>query len=346
MLWISFLGWLEEVGTWLLVIVFAVILLAFVGVVIWLCQKGILKNKIITVIITALGSIIFTIPVVSTMNLLIEKRATNMIISQKKDELDTLEANIENAILKKQKLELENKDLSQSNKIANLQNELDLLKSAQLNMDSLNKICQLALLETQLKQNDVRLEEIDSSEDNGLFGADKVVSEILVITTHDINAKHGVDLKDVMIKEDNQGILHVCGIKPKYIGSDKNISETKLCEIRKVEYKKSKDKKEFIPSKVLVLSDNENVNRATNKARTFETEFQNRLSQGLESNFLDDAVVKLAQNFIKLTLAPLSREIVFDDNLNDGVSILDYLNGRIKAKEGEIISVNQETISN
>ena len=64
-----------------------------------------------------------------------------------------------------------------------------------------------------------------------------------------------------------------------------------------------------------ILSDNENVNRATNKARTFETEFQNRLSQGLESNFLDDAVVKLAQNFIKLTLAPLSREIVFDDNL-------------------------------
>lgn len=134
--------------------------------------------------------------------------------------------------------------------------------------------------------------------------ANQVVNEVLVITSHDINAKYGVDLKTVRITEDKNNVLHITGIKSNYIGSNKNITNTILSEIRQVELKKSKDKKEMFTSKVTVLNDNESLQRATNYAQRYELEFQNRLMKGQESDFLDDAVVKLAQNFINVILAP------------------------------------------
>ena len=85
------------------------------------------------------------------------------------------------------------------------------------------------------------------------------------------------------------------------------------------------------------------MHRATNYARQYETQFQNRLSLGQESNFLDDAVVKLAQNFITVTLAPLKQEIVFDSQKVEGVPILDYLKEKIKSKQNEIDSVKNKS---
>ena len=159
---------------------------------------------------------------------------------------------------------------------------------------------------------------------------------MLVITTHDINAKYGVDLREVLIKEDSDGILHISGIKSRYIGSNRNVSDTKLSEIREIEYKESKDKQEILPSKTTVLSDNQSLQRAAGYASKFEIEFQKRLAKGQESDFLDDAVVKLAQNFITVTLAPLKQEIVFDDTESSGVPILNYLNDKIKVKQAEL----------
>ncbi|MDD7612477.1 MAG: hypothetical protein PUJ82_16340 [Spirochaetales bacterium] len=336
-MWLSFLAWLEQVGSWLLVGVFSA---AFVAVVVLIVWK--IENRIVAIILTAAGSILCTIPLISTVNLLTEAKAKSLAISEKREELKSLKLQVENESLKKDNLELETKNLNQILTIGNLNNEIDLLKSAQVSMNSLNKICELALLETQLKQTDVHKEQIDTKEGAGVF-ADRIDNEILVITTHDINAKYGVDLKDVTIKEDSDRVLHVSGIKSKYIGSDKNISDTKLSEIRQVEYKQSKDKRDFLQSNVKVLTDTQSLQRATNYARQYETQFQNRLSLGQESNFLDDAVVKLAQNFITVTLAPLKQEIVFDSQKVEGVPILDYLNEKIKSKQNEIDSVKNKS---
>ena len=335
MFWTSFLVRLEQVGSWLLVGVLIAALVAVVALAVWK-----IHHRVLAIILTALGSLLCTIPLVSTVNLLVESKAKSLAISETKAELKSLKLQVENESLKRDNLELENKNLSQAITIGNLTNEITLLENAQLSMSSLNEICEVALLETELKQTDVHKVQIGKIEEGWGILADKIGSEVLVITAHDINAKYGVELKEVTIREDEKGVLHVSGVKPKYIGSDRNISNTIVSEIRQIEYKKSKDG-QMEQSKITVLKDSANMNRAASYAQQYETQFQQKLAMGQESNFLDSAVVKLAQNFIKLTLASLKQDIVFDAQDETGVPILEYLNGKIKDKRSEIDGLRQ-----
>lgn len=334
MFWISFLVRLEQVGSWLLVGVLIAALVAVVALAVWK-----IYHRVLAIILTALGSLLCTIPLVSTVNLLVESKAKSLAISETKAELKSLKLQVENESLKRDNLELENKNLSQAITIGNLTNEITLLENAQLSMSSLNEICEVALLETELKQTDVHKVQIGEIEEGLGFRANAYNDEVLVITTHDINAKYGVDLKAVTIHEDASGVLHVSGIRPTYIGSNRNISTPIVSEIRRINYKKAGG--QLVPSEIIVQNDGKYKDLATSFATDFDKRFQERLSQGLESNFLDSAVVKLAQNFIKLTLASLKQDIVFDAQDETGVPILEYLNGKIKDKRSEIDGLRQ-----
>lgn len=329
MLWVKFMNWLEQFGSWLLVGVFIAALVVLIGLIIWKVQE-----RITAVVLTTLTCILCFIPLISSINILVESKIKGTAISEKKAELKAIELQVENEIIKKQNLELQNESLYKDIQIKNLDDEIDLLKNTQLSMNNLNRICEMALLETQLKQTDVRKHVLDS--EKGII-ADRVENEILVVTTHDINAKFGVDLKQVLVREGKDNQLIISGIKSKYIGSDRNISDVKISEIREIKYKND------LISNKSVLYDKANIQRANNYAQLYETEYQKRLSDGLESNFLDEAVVKLSQNFISVILAPLKKEISFENNsTEEGVPIFDYLNSEIEAKQKEKIRIQEE----
>ena len=329
MLWVRFLNWLEQVGSWLLVGVFIAALVVLIGLIIWK-----IKERITAIVLTTLACVLCLIPLVSSINILIETKIKGTAISEKKAELKAIELQVENAIIKKQNLELQNENLYKDIQINNLDDKIYLLKNTQLSMNNLNRICEMALLETQLKSTDVRKEMLTF--DKGII-ADRVENEALVITTHDINAKFGVDLKQVLVREGDNNQLIISGIKSKYIGSDKNISDVKVCEIREIKYKNG------LVSNKAILNDKENLQRANNYAQLYETEYQNRLSKGLESDFMDEAVVKLSQNFITVILAPLKKEISFDNTAySDGIPILDYLNNEIEEKQKQKIMIQEE----
>ena len=328
MLWIRFLNWLEQAGSWLLVGVFIAALVVLIGLIIWKVQE-----RITAVVLTTLSCILCLIPLVSSINILIETKIQGTAISEKKTELKSIEAQVENEILKKENLELQNEMMYKDIQLKNLDDEIDLLKNTQLSMNNLNRICEMALLETKLKSTDVRKEMLNF--DKGII-ADRVENETLVITTHDINAKFGVDLKQVLVREGENNQLIISGIKSKYIGSDKNISDVKVCEIREIKYKNG------LVSNKAILNDKESLQRANNYAQLYETEYQNRLSKGLESDFMDDAVVKLSQNFISVILAPLKKEILFDNTTySEGVPILEYLNNEIEEKQRQKIKIQE-----
>lgn len=329
MLWIKFMNWLEQFGSWLLVGVFIAALVVLIGLIIWKVHE-----RITAIVLATLSCILCLIPLVSSINILVESKIKGTAISEKKAELKAIELQVENEIIKKQNLELQNESLYKDIQIKNLDDEIDLLKNTQFSMNNLNKICEMALLETKLKSTDVRKEILNS--DKGII-ADRVENEALVITTHDINAKFGVDLKQVLVREGEDNQLIISGIKSKYIGSDRNISDVKISEIREIKYKND------LISNKSVLYDKANIQRANNYAQLYETEYQKRLSDGLESNFLDEAVVKLSQNFISVILAPLKREISFEnDSTENGVPIFDYLNSEIEAKQKEKIRIQEE----
>ncbi len=328
MLWIRFLNWLEQVGSWLLVGVFIAALVVLIGLIIWKIQE-----RITAIILSVLACVLCLIPLVSCINILIESNIKGASILEKSAELKAIELLIENEKIKQQNLELENENLYKDIHIKNLDDEIDLLKNTQLCMNNLNRICEMALLETKLKSTDVRKEMLNY--DKGII-ADRVENEVLVITTHDINAKFGVGLKQVLVKEGDKNQLIISGIKSKYIGSDKNISDVKVCEMREIKYKNG-----LVLNKA-ILNDKESIQRSNNYAQLYETEYQKRLSNGLESDFLDDAVVKLSQNFISVILAPLKKEISFDTTSNEnGVPILEYLNNEIEEKQKQKIMIQE-----
>lgn len=329
MLWVKFTNWLEQFGSWLLVGVFIAALVVLIGLIIWKVHE-----RITAIVLATLSSILCLIPLISSINILVDSKIKGTAISEKKAELKAIELQVENEMIKKQNLELQNESLYKDIQIKNLDDEIDLLKNTQLSMNNLNKICEMALLETKLKSTDVRKEILNS--DKGII-ADRVENEALVITTHDINAKFGVDLKQVLVREGKDNQLIISGIKSKYIGSDRNISDVKISEIREIKYKND------LISNKSVLYDKANIQRANNYAQLYETEYQKRLSDGLESNFLDEAVVKLSQNFISVILAPLKREISFEnDSTENGVPIFDYLNSEIEDKQKEKIRIQEE----
>ncbi len=329
MLWIQFLNWLSQVGSWLLVGVFVA---ALIGAVVLIAWKA--PEKISAVILTALASVVLMIPLISSINILVETKVKGSVIAQKKEELESLKFQVENEMIKKRNLELQNENMYKDIQIKNLDDEIDLLKNTQLSMNNLNRICEMALLETKLRSTDVRKHTLNS--DKGII-ADRVENEVLVITTHDINAKFGVDLKKVLVKEGNENQLVISGIKSKYIGSDRNISDIKLNEIREIKYKNG------LVSNKAILNDKENIQRSNNYAQLYETEYQKRLSDGLESDFLDEAVVKLSQNFISVILSPLKKDISFENSSRaEGVPILDYLNNKIETKQMEKIRIQEQ----
>lgn len=328
MFWISFLNWIEQVGNWLLVGVS----IGFLIVIVVLIVKSKL-GKIPATILTSIGTLICAIPLVSTINMITETKAKTLVISEKKEELKSLKLQVENELIKKQNLELQNDNLNKDITIKNLDDEIDLLKNTQLSMNSLNQISEMNLLEAQLKQTDVRKELLRS--EKGTI-ADRVDTEVLVIATHDINAKFGVDLKTVLVKEGKDNQLIISGIKTKYTGSDRNISDIKLSEIREVKYKND------LITSTSVLNNKESIQRANNYAQLYETEYQKRLSDGLESNYLDDAVVKLSQSFIRVILAPLKKDVSFNNSTEEGVPILDYINNKIEDKQKDKIKIQEE----
>lgn len=329
MFWIRFLNWLEQMGSWLLVGVFFALLVGLIALIVWKVE-----DRMPAIILTGLVCIICMIPLISSINILIESKEKGTAIAEKRAELETLKLQVENELIKKQNLELQNDNLNKDITIKNLDDEIDMLKNTQFSMNNLNRICEMALLETQLKQTDVRKHTLNS--DKGII-ADRVENEVLVITTHDINAKFGVDLKKVYVREGDNNKLIISGIESKYIGSDKNISEIKLNEIREIKYKNG------VISNTSVLNDKENIQKANSYAQLYETEYQKRLSDGLESKFLDDAVIKLSQNFITVILSPLKKDISFDnDSKTDGIPILDYLNNEIENKQKEKIKILEE----
>jgi hypothetical protein len=233
--------------------------------------------------------------------------------------------------------------------IEGLKNTIRNLESTMFNVQSFEKILELGLLETNLKQPTITRERFEEKFSNGLLkiGAGGEYYEYLEVKTHDIIAKFGVNLKLMRLSNSKQrsDTIVVSGIIPKFLGTTKYDSKTEIREIRRTTVDgKNKEKKVDIM---------ESIQYEKLKARYAEEnqrKYQERLNQGLETKFMDESVIKLAENFVKLILAPLNKNIVFSDTeRDDGVLLLEYLdmekqsiNTMLENKRIELLSSDNE----
>jgi len=285
------------------------------------------------------------IPVISSFNYLVKSKIEGAAFEEESDRLALIRAQNRVSQLEKEMLENQIAIAKQSIEIGALNDNIKLLESAQLSMQSFEKILELALLQTNLKQTQVRKEPLNQDEfvRRGLgLRADYYYDEILVVQTHDINAKFGIDLNKIKISKTDEDTVIVSGISPKFIGTDKNITDTILKEIR------TNNIKNGVLSSVDTKYNAQGISLANTYADNFAREFQTRLSSGQELNFIDAAVIQLAQNFIRVMLAPLYSDIRFDDNeRTDALPIMEHFRTEIKNnndKRTELLETNEKLL--
>lgn len=217
--------------------------------------------------------------------------------------------------------------------IKNLNDTVNLLKSTQANMQTFKEIVEVALLETDLKQTSVYKEQLGDIQKSWAIDPfkDYTYEEALAIFTHRFTAKFGIDFKAIKVKPVlRTEALIISGIKPKFIGMSNCHNKLQLAELRKVENKDGGEKRS-------ILNGPKDHDKMKNFLDKKNEEYEDSLKKGLQTDFMDDAVIKLAKNFIKMILTPLKKKIEFDDNSStDAISLEEYLTSELKDVENDI----------
>jgi regulator of replication initiation timing len=297
-------------------------------------KKGHTELKIV---ISTVLSCILMIPVISSFDNLVKIKVETAIIDEGSAEIRALRADAARLLAQNEawnlQLEILRQRIStgrQSTEMQTLNDSIKLLEHAQYSVQSFQSILELALLETNMKQTMVRKERIGNVQQNGQY------DEILAIITHDITAKFGIDLNEVKVAKLYGTTVVVSGIQSKFIATPRNIAETFLSEIRRVDGRGGVDT-------VRVLLDSANINLANQYAENYKADFQRGLSNGSELGFMNDAVVQLAQNFILVMLAPLYGNNIRFDNAQrpDALPIMEYLERELRESNIQIAELTE-----
>ena len=180
--------------------------------------------------------------------------------------------------------------------------------------------------------------------------------DVLVVLTHDIVAKFGFDINEVKImdSEEMPNAILVSQIKPKFTGTTKNDATKVLTEVRHFELDDQKANKEIDTSKFKSWKDYpskykhgsilfEREAEAMKYADKVIKEFNKRLSQGLETKFLNKPLEELCKKFIHSILLPLNKQIIFvKEAMPNALSIDEYFKTKIETKENKIKEVKKE----
>jgi len=308
--------------------------------VICLCFAGIIfvmgisllkiKNRYAAVIISSVACCFIMIPLITSLNYYIKKVAAITILNEEENKIAKIRAENKVRVLEKQRLENEVLIAKQSIEIETLNKRNILLDRARLQLQGFQQIAELALTQANFKYNLVRLEPTTPIEQGWKILADYYHDEILVVSSYDFNAKFGIDLKEVRIAKTGNNSVTVSGIRPKFIGTDKWERNPMVKEIRRVDYKYGKR------FRTRILDARQNDILADIKEQQFDLEFNKRVSEGMEMAFMDDVIIQLAQNYIKIVLAPVYGNIIFDNiKRPEALPLMEFLAKELKENDEE-----------
>ncbi|MDR0375272.1 MAG: hypothetical protein LBH85_06055 [Treponema sp.] len=264
----------------------------FGGLLMIMCVGGILTlavlltikkiDKPIAVIAQALGSCILMIPVMWGLNNFVEAKVGAV------DQRDKIR--------------------ERERKIDELQGKIRQIEGAGFNLQQFEKILKVGLVETKLRQTYMTKNIFDTSHRADFFFP--YDWEYLGVMTNNVTATFGIDLKLVRLYNSGgeENTIVAYGIKPAFMGALENNPFVEISEIRQLMLDGNLDVKE-----TKIDNSSQAKNALIKQERDMMNAYQSRLNKGLQTDFMDDSVVKLAESFIKMILAPLGKEITFSE---------------------------------
>jgi hypothetical protein len=322
-----------------------VICICFAGIilVIWTALFKI-KNHQAAVVVSSVLCCVIMIPLIISLNYFIQKKVVSTILNEENAKLAKARAENKARALEKEILENEALIAKQTIEIENLNRKNMLLEGARLQLQGFQQIAELALTQADFKYNLVRLEPTTPTIEGWNILAEYYHDEVLVVSSYDINAKFGVDLKEVKVEKKDSNSVIVSGIRPKFIGSVKWEPHPMVKEIRRVDYKHGERYRTKIldAKKDLILADT--------KAQQFDIDLHKKVSEGMELAFMDDVIIQLARNYIKIVLAPVYDNIIFDNTDRPAaLPLMEHLTKELKENNEEkykLLQIKEEIILN
>lgn len=216
-----------------------------------------------------------------------------------------------------------------------LQNEIDFLRHAQLSIQDLERIMELNLLKTTLHQTEVKdtwigTQKLYENRGDKRTQYASVGKNYLVILTHDLTAKYGINMKELRAYEDESGRLVVSGVKPIFTGMTGVSDKKQYAEVVNSFFSADGTLVEKYFS-----MDKKDLQAASDYADWCVNEFHRKVEtmEDLDSNVYEQ-VSDSAENLLTVILSPTGKEIVFSQEEKEGaVPLMDYLQQKIDEKK-------------
>ena len=216
-----------------------------------------------------------------------------------------------------------------------LQNEIDFLRHAQLSIQDLERIMELNLLKTTLHQTEVKdtwigTQKLFENRGDKRTQYASVGKNYLVILTHDLTAKYGINMKELRAYEDESGRLVVSGVKPIFTGMTGVSDKKQYAEVVNSFFSADGTLVEKYFS-----MDKKDLQAASDYADWCVNEFHRKVEtmEDLDSNVYEQ-VSDSAENLLTVILSPTGKEIVFSQEEKEGaVPLMDYLQQKIDEKK-------------
>lgn len=224
---------------------------------------------------------------------------------------------------------------SEREKNRSLQNEIDFLRHAQLSIQDLERIMELNLLKTTLHQTEVKdtwigTQKLYENRGDKRTQYASVGKNYLVILTHDLTAKYGINMKELRAYEDESGRLVVSGVKPIFTGMTGVSDKKQYAEVVNSFFSADGTLVEKYFS-----MDKKDLQAASDYADWCVNEFHRKVEtmEDLDSNVYEQ-VSDSAENLLTVILSPTGKEIVFSQEEKEGaVPLMDYLQQKIDEKK-------------
>lgn len=216
-----------------------------------------------------------------------------------------------------------------------LQNEIDFLRHAQLSIQDLERIMELNLLKTTLHQTEVKdtwigTQKLFENRGDKRTQYASVGKNYLVILTHDLTAKYGINMKDLRAYEDESGRLVVSGVKPIFTGMTGVSDKKQYAEVVNSFFSADGTLVEKYFS-----MDKKDLQAASDYADWCVNEFHRKVEtmEDLDSNVYEQ-VSDSAENLLTVILSPTGKEIVFSQEEKErAIPLMDYLQQKIDEKK-------------
>jgi len=287
------------------------------------------KDSTFGILFSTALSCLLTVPITLNMSQVLKTRAN-------------AEDNKKDRQLKIQQNEIEK--LRSQNEIT--LRKLQLVEDTKFNIPVYQDVAKLTLKEINRSGTIVKKEQVEDVKPRNyyekIFGvSERHKDEILSVINYEMNVKSGINLQNIRVSKINDDTILVGGITPEYTAEPQFNFEDLIGEVRHISLDHSGKEKH-----INIEKDLDSETKIAQKQMQYKNDAKEEFKTGYSLGE-DKEIIKAAQNFIRIMLAPLYKNIEFENDAQiiprSSLPLLSYLQNESKNYKEQLFKTREGT---